>query len=157
MKWNKVKINQIQGYNLSHEDIAHKMDNLEFWKEAAEESYLDLKYSQMNKPSRKEGKYRKAVSCDINKEEFLNIYKNHKQRMKRKFPESDGRLCRYCEKRLTYMTGYKNTNASVDRLQNELGYEKGNIVICCGTCNDTKNRVTIELCKNILRVNNEME
>jgi hypothetical protein len=153
----REKINQIQGYNLSHEDIACKMDDLEFWKKAAEESYLDIKFHTMRKPSRTEGKYRKAIPCDITKEEFLNIYKSHKQRMKRKFPESDGRLCRYCEKRLTYMVGYKNTNASVDRLQNELGYEKNNVVICCGTCNDTKNRVTVELCENILRVKNEME
>ena len=151
------KINQVQGYNLTAEQIAHKMDNLEFWKAAAEESYLDSKYVQMNKPSRKEGKYRKPVSCTITKKEFLKEYVKHIQKMKKKFSQSDGRLCRYCEKRLTYMVGYKNTNVSVDRLRNELGYELGNIIFCCGTCNDTKNQVTLELCRNVIRIANDLE
>ena len=90
------KINKVQGYNLTHEEIAHKMDDLEFWKAAAEEAYLDLKYVQMNKPSSKEGKFRKAKPCTITKEEFLKEYESHIQRMKQKFPENDGRLCRYC-------------------------------------------------------------
>ena len=151
------KINKVQGYNLTHEEIAHKMDDLEFWKAAAEEAYLDLKYVQMNKPSSKERKFRKAKPCTITKEESLKEYESHIQRMKQKFPENDGRLCRDCEKRLTYMVGYKNTNASVDRLRNERGYEKGNIVFCCGTCNDTKNQITVELCRDIMRVVREME
>ena len=55
------------------------------------------------------------------------------------------------------MIGYKNTNISVDRINNNKDYEIGNIIFCCGKCNDTKNQVTLDLCKNILRVASEVE
>jgi hypothetical protein len=154
---NKKKKNKIQGYNLSHEDMEMYIDDIEFWKQAAEEYYLSLKYDTMNKPSRKKGKYRRPLPCDISKEKFLELYKEHKQQMKQNIPKSDGRICKYCEKRLTYMVGYKNTNVSVDRLDNTKGYLVNNIIFACGGCNDTKNQVTLEMCENIIRVKNEVE
>tara|TARA_R110000787_G_scaffold184225_1_gene296161 strand:+ start:44 stop:523 length:480 start_codon:yes stop_codon:yes gene_type:complete len=154
---NKKKKNKIQGYNLSHEDMEMYIDDIEFWKQAAEEYYLSLKYDMMNRPSRKKGKYRSPLPCDISKEKFLELYKEHKQQMKQNIPKSDGRICKYCEKRLTYMVGYKNTNVSVDRLDNTKGYLVNNIIFACGGCNDTKNQVTLEMCENIIRVKNEVE
>ena len=55
------------------------------------------------------------------------------------------------------MVGYKNTNVSVDRLDNTKGYLVNNIIFACGGCNDTKNQVTLEMCENIIRVKNEVE
>ena len=153
----KKKLNKIQGYNFSHKEMANFIDSLEFWKAAAEERYLDIKYIQMNKPQANRVKAgRKKILCNISKEEFLEEYKKHIELMKSKHHD-DGRRCRYCENRLTYMEGYKSTNVSVDRINNLGDYGKGNIVFSCGFCNDTKNQVTLEMCKNILRVANEME
>ena len=155
------KVNRIQGFNLYHEEIASKIDHIEFWKSSSEENYLNSKYVSMNKPSATTtGTYRKnrkAIPCKISREELFSEYEKHKKIMKDKFPESDGRLCRYCEKRVTFMIGYKNTNISVDRINNNKDYEIGNIIFCCGKCNDTKNQVTLDLCKNILRVASEVE
>ena len=153
----KKKINQTQGYNFTHEEMSKYIDDLEFWKTAAEEQYLDLKYCQMNRPQGSRVKAgRKAILCSISKEEFLKKYKNHRDLMKNKYHD-DGRRCRYCENRFTYLVGYKSTNVSVDRINNNKGYEIDNIVFACGQCNDTKNQVTIEMCKNIIRVADEME
>tara|TARA_R100000008_G_C3456373_1_gene101938 strand:- start:32 stop:502 length:471 start_codon:yes stop_codon:yes gene_type:complete len=153
----RKKVNRTQGYNLSHEEMANYIDDLEFWKAAAEERYLDIKYVQMNRPQGSRVKAgRKAIPCSMSKQEFLEEYRKHIEIMKNKYHD-DGRRCRYCENRVTYMEGYKSTNISVDRINNSIGYAKGNIVFSCGLCNDTKNQVTIEMCKNIIRVYDEME
>ena len=153
----RKKVNRTQGYNLSHEEMANYIDDLEFWKAAAEERYLDIKYVQMNKPQTSRIKAgRKKRPCSMSKQEFLEEYIKHIEIMKIKYHD-DGRRCRYCENRVTYMEGYKSTNISVDRINNSSGYAKGNIVFSCGLCNDTKNQVTIEMCKNIIRVYDEME
>ena len=40
----------------------------------------------------------------IDKKEFWRLYMNHIIIMKEKFPNTDGRLCRYCEKPFTFVT-----------------------------------------------------
>ena len=87
----------------------------------------------MSKPSKS---IRKKIDCKISKEQFLELYEEHKKLMQKKHVKSDGRLCRYCENRLTFMPGFKRTNVSVDRLDSDKGYEYGNIVFSCGECND---------------------
>ena len=77
--------------------------------------------------------------------------------MQKKHVKSDGRLCRYCENRLTFMPGFKRTNVSVDRLDSDKGYEYGNIVFSCGECNDKKNQISIDMCKRVVEIANEME
>ena len=87
------KVNRIQGYNLSHEEIASKIDDIEFWKSSSEENYLNSKYVSMNKPSATTtGTYRKnrkAIPCKISREELFSEYEKHKKIMKDKFPEID--------------------------------------------------------------------
>jgi hypothetical protein len=64
----------------------------------------------------------------MDKKEFWRLYMNHIIMMKEKFPDSDGRLCRYCEKPFTFVTkmgtrgfGYQgrstqnHSNFSIDR------------------------------------------
>lgn len=65
------------------------------------------------------------------------------QLMKEKFPGTDGRLCRYCEKPWTYTRkGFREkkiaTNFSMDRFNPNETYKKGNIVFCCSECNSKK-------------------
>ncbi len=40
----------------------------------------------------------------MDKMEMWRIYMNHLIKMKEKFPDSDGRLCRYCEQPFTFIT-----------------------------------------------------
>ncbi len=69
-----------------------------------------------------------VVHESTDKKEFWRLYMNHIIIMKEKFPESDGRLCRYCEKPFTFVTklgtrgkGYhgrstqNHSNFSIDR------------------------------------------
>ena len=55
------------------------------------------------------------------------------------------------------MPGFKRTNVSVDRLDSDKGYEYGNIVFSCGECNDKKNQISIDMCKRVVEIANEME
>ncbi len=76
------------------------------------------------------------VHESIDKKEFWRLYMNHIIIMKEKFPESDGRLCRYCEKPFTFVTklgtrgtGYHGrgtqnpANFSIDRWDPTITYQ----------------------------------
>jgi len=96
------------------------------------------------KPSTK--KYGGHVADEsMDKKEFWRLYMNHIIMMKEKFPDSDGRLCRYCEKPFTFVTkmgtrgfGYQgrstqnHSNFSIDRWDPRLTYQSNNIIFCCG-------------------------
>ena len=106
----------------------------------------------------------------INKQEVWEELILYIQKMKEKFPHTDGRLCEYCKKPWTYIR-HKNgcimgqgsrkkstpvqTNFSIDRLDNNLTYTKENIVFCCGGCNQIKNQVTFDMCKKMLKMKEE--
>jgi len=93
---------------------------------------------------------------------------NHIINMKHKFPESDGRICRYCENPFTFKTrrgtrgkGYQGrkgqnpTNFSIDRYDPRLTYITSNIIFCCVSCNDKKRNSNPDDWKNFLRVGKE--
>ena len=114
-------------------------------------------------------KRRKLVPL-VSKQEVWEELILYIQRMKEKFPHTDGRLCEYCKKPWTYIR-HKNgcvigqghlkksnpvqTNFSIDRLDNNLTYTKENIVFCCGGCNQIKNQVTFDMCKKMLKMKEE--
>lgn len=56
-----------------------------------------------------------------------------------------GKSCFYC--------GKQKSRNGVDRIDNKKGYERGNIVSCCGECNRMKSDLTkrafLELCRRI--------
>ena len=95
---------------------------------------------------------RKKWIPELEKKDVWLIIMNHIARMKEKFPGSNGRLCFFCKKPWTYIrrpssgTGKKQqvitTNFSMDRLDCEQTYKKGNIVCCCFACNDRKGSST---------------
>ena len=105
----------------------------------------------------------------MDKKEMWRLYMNHIIAMKEKFPESDGRLCRYCEQPFTFETkmgtrgkgpnhnrGTQNyNNFSIDRYDPRITYQRDNIVFCCVGCNDRKKNSTPEDWKNFLRVGKE--
>ena len=95
---------------------------------------------------------------------------NHIILMKEKFPDSDGRLCRYCEQPFTFETrmGVRGkvqpsnratqnyTNFSIDRFDPRLTYQNNNIVFCCVGCNDRKHNSNPDDWKNYLRIGKEL-
>jgi hypothetical protein len=105
----------------------------------------------------------------MDKKEFWRLYMNHIIMMKEKFPDSDGRLCRYCEKPFTFVTkmgtrgkGYlgrstqNHNNFSIDRWDPRLTYQSNNIIFCCGGCNDRKKNSTPDDWKNFIRIGIEI-
>jgi len=120
------------------------------------------------KPSAKKyGGHHAHESMD--KKEFWRLYMNHIIIMKEKFPNSNGRLCRYCEQPFTFVTklgtrgqGYRGrgtqnpNNFSIDRLDPRLTYQTNNIVFCCFGCNDRKKNSTPEDWRNFIRVEKEL-
>ena len=105
----------------------------------------------------------------MDKKEFWRLYMNHIIMMKEKFPDSDGRLCRYCEKPFTFVTkmgtrgkGYQGrstqnpNNFSIDRCDPRLTYQSNNIIFCCGGCNDRKKNSTPDDWKNFIRIGMEI-
>lgn len=107
--------------------------------------------------SNKRGKIVKITKPEIWQELLLHV-----ERKKLEFPETNGRLCDYCDKPWTYIRRHPNVdkknyiknpyNFSIDRLDNDVTYQKGNIIFCHSRCNDIKHSVTIEMCERILKL-----
>jgi hypothetical protein len=126
--------------------------------------------NQKDRVSRKGSSYiRKCWVPEITKDEVYAELLMHIQRMKDKFPESDGRLCRYCEEPWTYTrkmvegtkvggrTTTNSKNFSIDRFDAKQTYKKNNIVFCCSDCNSVKRDSTEKDWLNYLRVGKEIK
>ena len=105
---------------------------------------------------------------NMDKMEIWRIYMNHLIKMKEKFPDTDGRICAYCEQPFTFITrlgtrgkGYvgrksqHKTNVSIDRWDPRLTYQDNNIIFCCINCNDKKRNSNPDDWKNYQRVGKE--
>ena len=134
----------------------------------SERGFVTLSIARRFKPSVR--KYGGHIAHDsIDKKEFWRLYMNHIIIMKEKFPNSDGRLCRYCEQPFTFVTklgtrgkGYQgrgpqnHRNFSIDRFDPRLTYKQNNIIFCCFGCNDRKKNSTPDDWKNFIRVGKEL-
>ena len=135
----------------------------------SERGFVTLSIARRFKPSaRKYGGHMADKSMD--KKEFWRLYMNHIIIMKEKFPDSDGRLCRYCEQPFTFVTklgtrgkGYQgrgpqnHRNFSIDRFDPRLTYKQNNIIFCCFGCNDRKKNSTPDDWENYLRIGKELK
>ena len=139
--------------------------------------FLNVLWNQINKPSYKLLRPHKARTVEIDKQTFYQLFMNHIIKMRKKFPETNGRLCRYCEQPVTFIVGKErsyserknktnylekkrdhiNSNLSIDRLNPSVNYTYENIIFCCGGCNKRKNAVMPADVFNILRVYEEVE
>lgn len=106
---------------------------------------------------------RKAWVPEITLEELYEELFLHIQNMKDKFPESDGKLCRYCDQPWTYIRKGDNitrkttwTNFSLDRFNSEQTYKKGNVIFCCSKCNSLKNGSTKAMWIRFLEIDKEL-
>ena len=106
---------------------------------------------------------------EILKQDFWQLYMNHIQIMKEKFPKTNGRICSYCLKEYSFIrrmgtrgkgyVGQKKqvpTNFSIDRYDTRLTYQYNNIVFCCIGCNQRKRDSVPEDWKNYNRVGKEI-
>mgnify|MGYP003127937273 FL=1 len=133
-----------------------------------ERGYVTFSIARRFKPSL--AKYgRHIVHPSIDKKEFWRLYMNHIIIMKEKFPKTDGRICRYCEKPFTFASklgvrgkGYQgrspqnHNNFSIDRWDPKLTYQNNNIIFCCGGCNDRKKNSNQDDWKNFIRIGKEI-
>ena len=138
---------------------------------------LNILWGGIHRPSYQLKKPNAARKCEVSKMVFYQLFMNHIISMKEKFPDSDGRLCRYCENQLTFIAyrertrrekklriNYStktrdkvDTNLSVDRLNPLIDYTVNNIIFCCGGCNRRKNDVSLADAQNIIRIHREVE
>ena len=135
-----------------------------------ERGFIITRISDLFKPSRIKRKDRpKNRKPEMTKKEMWEELFLHIQFMKDLYPESDGRLCRYCHQPWTYITRKRKrgtgkptkrgtthpTNFAIDRFYNLTTYRQGNIVFSCGACNDRKHDSTPHDWNNFLRVLDE--
>ena len=133
-----------------------------------ERGFVTISISRRFKPSVVVRRGGHVVHESVDKKEFWRLYMNHIIIMKEKFPESDGRLCKYCEKPFTFKTnlgtrgkGYQgrgtqnHNNFSIDRWDPNLTYQTNNIVFCCCGCNDRKKNSNLKDWENFIRVGKE--
>jgi hypothetical protein len=122
-----------------------------------EKGFVTNRISSIYKPSRI---LHRGYEPKLTKEEMWAELFLHVEEMKLMFPESNGRLCYYCFQPWTYIThrndgkDRENTNFSIDRLDNNKTYEKGNIIFCCHKCNDAKHSITFKLIDRIQEIRN---
>ena len=139
--------------------------------------HLNVIFNHINKPSYQKERPFSRRKCFVTKKDFFQLYMNQILYMKEMFPHTDGKLCLYCHKPMTFVSakertkaekklkvGYItkprdhiNTNMSVDRLDPNKYYQTGNIVFCCVGCNKRKNAVTPQDIVNITRVYGEIK
>ncbi len=79
------------------------------------------------------GASRRGHAFELTKEEFRELTKMN---------------CTYCGAEPATVAGFVNSNGpyvynGIDRVDNSIGYTKGNCVACCGMCNFAKGRNTV--------------
>ena len=138
-----------------------------------ERGFIVYKIGEIFKPSqyspRKHRMRKRYWIPETTKKEVWEALIIHVEFMKDLYPNSNGRLCRYCHQPWTYQTLKKNrgkgrqrsrgpsipTNFCIDRFHNDVTYQTNNIIFCCSACNDRKRDSLPEDWKNFLRVEKE--
>lgn len=129
---NKKKLQDYRKQNKDKVKIWKQNDwkkNKEKYKLKKEEKYNDLNYVILKIiNSLKKSDFKKGYICDIDKEYLINLLN-----------EQDNK-CFYCSHKLDIEIGNKKlSQASVDRIDNNLGHCKNNVKWTCIFCNLAKN------------------
>ena len=108
-------------------------------------------------------KYREKLNPEKTKAQSIifNITFEYLLQAWNSYKEKHGYKCRYTGETMTFIRGkgvITYTNLSLDRLENDKGYIEGNIIFCTAGFNSKKGSLSIEDCKNIIKVHkDEME
>ena len=125
---------------------------------STENGFLNALYNNMSSRTEKHvnnGKKRGTIqTVDFTFEEFLNLWEKHKLKY--------GSKCIYTGvdifcKRIKNEGPRPKSQVSADRIDNNKTYTKNNTVFCSCHANWVKGQVTINMCKKILELHNEME
>jgi len=123
-----------------------------------ENGFLNALYYNMSSRTEKnvnDGKKRGTIqTIDFTFEEFLNLWEKHKLKYGSKCVYTGVDI--FCKR--TKNQGIRSkSQVSVDRIDNNKTYTKDNIVFCSCHANWVKGQVTIDMCKRILKVYNEIQ
>ena len=124
-----------------------------------EKGYLKEKWNSLQSKSRNyvdktKGYQRKPTPLLITREEFYELWKQHKKRY-------GGWFCAYTGKPMTHTRSMNESmsnrikvksNMSVDRIDSDKGYTKDNIVFCTWAFNDRKGSISLEDIRCILNL-----
>ena len=133
-----------------------------------ERGFVINKIGDIFKPSKAKSRKKRWLP-EMTRKDIWEDLVVHIEFMKTLYPQSDGRLCRYCLQPWTYLTRKKRpgtltpkkrgpshpTNFAIDRFNAKFTYLLGNIIFCCAACNDRKRDSTPRDWKNFIRVLNE--
>ena len=154
--WRNAERERLKKYNISAE--GRKTKNANYRKRmATEKGYLADKWNSVKQGGRKK------LPVKITKEEFFQLWEDHKKKY-------GGWFCAYTGKPMTKQRGGnpvmsvtggevlfgKNSsikvksNMSVDRIDSDKGYTKDNIVFCTWEFNDRKGEVSVRDIGHIL-------
>ena len=135
---------------------------------STEKGYLREKWNSLQSKSRNyadktRGYQRKAIPVLVTREEFYELWEQHKKRY-------GGWFCAYTGAKMTHQRNtnelrdsarrslYGNnkiktkSNMSVDRIDSDKGYTKDNIVFCTWNFNDRKGNISLEDIRCILNL-----
>jgi hypothetical protein len=110
-----------------------------------ERNWLRDSWGRARKRSRNKG-----IIFNITFEYLLQAWNIHKEKY--------GYKCRYTGETMTFIRGKGKitpTNLSIDRLSNHEGYIEGNIIFCTASFNSKKGSLSVEDCKNIIKVHED--
>jgi len=116
---------------------------------STENGFMSKLYSSM-KDRTKVTKRSMAHVVELSLKEFLEEWEKHKKK--------HGMTCCYTGVQLDFIKKKgRGTQVSVDRLDNNIGYTKDNIVFCSSRANFEKHSVTIDMCRKILALYKERQ
>ena len=116
-----------------------------------EDGFMKKLFTSIN--DRKISTRRHIGHCvDFTREEFFEIWKEYKKKY--------GMFCFYTGIPLNFIKSserVRGNQVSVDRIDNNKGYSKDNIIFCSARANLLKHSVTIDMCRKILALYEERQ
>ena len=148
--------------HLSKEALAYRKKMKPIWDEKylqSEKGFFNEMWNGIKRRCDKNSHYHKNSNRTLqvnngirDRDHLLELWEKQKKLL-------GGPYCIYTGVKLTTVkncgkgfTGFTKTNISIDRIDPSLPYQEDNIVFCSWEFNDRKAGVTIDDCKEILRV-----
>lgn len=133
MSYNKKQSKEYRQKNLAYRKAYDKK-----YQKSPEGKERSLKYNKTSKGIYhilKKNSKKKNIKLNISQKEFMRWY------------DAEKKCCHYCQiplNKLSLLPKFnraKNYRFSIDRKDNNLAYQKSNIVLCCMICNSVKSNI----------------
>ena len=119
---------------------------------ATEGGFMKKLFYSIQERCRKAQRTSRIFKTDFTKEEFLQMWEDHKKKY--------GMKCVFTGVIMDFIKSPKQVRGnqvSVDRLDNDLDYTKNNIIFCSSKANFMKASVTIDMCRKIVALYEERQ